>query len=103
MPNYTKYVSGLKNIKPNKNNAELKEIYNYHLAGAKLQLEAFILMRDSMKTTKINFTKYNAAEKKGAEGIKLLNKVEALLDKYTKNTSNELNIKESPLANHFPQ
>ncbi|MEK3793395.1 hypothetical protein MKX42_16815 [Paenibacillus sp. FSL R7-0204] len=80
VPNYTKYVSGLKNIKPNKNNSELKEIYNYHQAGAKFP---FILMRDSMKTTKINFTKYNAGEKKGAEGIELLNKMEALLDKFT--------------------
>ncbi|WNS45171.1 hypothetical protein [Paenibacillus sp. MMS20-IR301] len=83
VPNYTKFVSGLKNIKPN-NNAELKEIYNYHLAGAKLQLEGFTIMRDSLKTTKINFTKFNAGEKKAAEGIKLLNKAEALLDKFTK-------------------
>lgn len=84
VPNYTKYVSGLKNIKPNNNNAELKEIYNYHLAGAKLQLEGFIIMRDSLKTTKINFTKFTAGDKKGAEGVKLLNKAEVLLDKYTK-------------------
>lgn len=84
VPNYTKFVSGLKNIKPKNNNAELKEIHNYCLAGAKLQLEGFTIMRDSLKTTKINFTKYNAGDKKGAEGIKLLNKAEALLDKYTK-------------------
>ncbi|MEK4460718.1 hypothetical protein MHB56_00510 [Paenibacillus sp. FSL H8-0315] len=56
VPNYTKFVSGLKNLKPN--NAELKEIHNYYLAEAKLQLEGFIIMRDSLKTTKINYSKY---------------------------------------------
>ncbi|MCL6604980.1 MAG: hypothetical protein K6T94_19115 [Paenibacillus sp.] len=84
VPNYTKFVSGLKNIKPNNNNAELKEIHNYYLAGAKLQLEGFTIARDSLKTTKINFTKFNAGDKKAAEGIKLLDKAETLLDKYTK-------------------
>ncbi|AIQ58814.1 hypothetical protein [Paenibacillus borealis] len=80
VPNYTKFVSGLKNLKPN--NAELKEIHNYFLAGAKLQLEGFTIMRDSLKTTKINYSKFNAGEKKGAEGIKKLDKAGMLLDKY---------------------
>lgn len=80
LPNYTKFVSGLKNLKAN--NAELKEIHTYYLAGAKLQLEGFTIMRDSLKTTKINWSKFNAGEKKGAEGIKQLNKSEMLLDKY---------------------
>jgi hypothetical protein len=82
VPNYTKYVSGLKNIKPNNNNAELKEIYNYHLAGAKLQLEGFIIMRDSLKTTKINYSKFDIGYKKVGDGVKQLNKASMLVDKY---------------------
>lgn len=80
LPNYTKFVSGLKNLKAN--NAELKEIHTYYLAGAKLQLEGFTIRRDSLKTTKINWPKFHAGEKKGAEGIKQLNKAGMLLDKY---------------------
>lgn len=80
LPNYTKFVSGLKNLKAN--NVELKEIHTYFLAGAKLQLEGFTIMRDSLKTTKINWSKFNAGEKKKAEGIKQLNKSEMLLDEY---------------------
>ena len=80
LPNYTKFVSGLKNLKAN--NVELKEIHTSFLAGAKLQLEGFTIMRDSLKTTKINWSKFNAGEKKRAEGIKQLNKSEMLLDKY---------------------
>lgn len=80
VPNYTKFVSGLKNLKPN--NAELKEIHNYYLAGAKLQLEGFIIMRDSLKTTKINYYKFETGNKKVIEGAKQLDKMSALLDKY---------------------
>ncbi|MEK4348809.1 hypothetical protein [Paenibacillus sp. FSL P4-0184] len=80
LPNYTKFVSGLKNLKAN--NVELKEIHTSYLAGAKLQLEGFTIMRDSLRTTKINWSKFNAGEKKVAEGIKQLNKSEMLLDKY---------------------
>ncbi|MEK3699753.1 hypothetical protein NYE33_22505 [Paenibacillus sp. FSL R10-2199] len=80
LPNYTKFVSGLKNLKAN--NAELKEIHNYYLAGAKLQLEGFTIMRDSLKTTKINYSKFETGNKKVIEGAKQLDKAGILVDKY---------------------
>ncbi|ETT32905.1 hypothetical protein C162_30944 [Paenibacillus sp. FSL R7-269] len=80
VPNYTKFVSGLKYVKVN--NAELKEIHNHYLAGAKLQLEGMTIMRDSLKTTKINYPKFEAGYNKVGEGVKQLDKAELLLDNY---------------------
>lgn len=82
VPNYTKFVSGLKNLKPNTANAELKEIHNYYVAGAKLQLEGFTIMRDSLKTTKIDYSKFYAGNKKVKEGSIKLDKLEILMDNY---------------------
>lgn len=80
VPNYTKFVSGLKYLKVN--NAELKEVHNHYLAGAKLQLEGMTIMRDSLKTTKINYSKFEAGYNKVGEGVKQLDKAELLLDNY---------------------
>ncbi|MBP2111348.1 hypothetical protein [Paenibacillus silagei] len=80
VPNYTKFVSGLKYLKVN--NAELKEMHNHYLAGAKLQLEGLTIMRDSLKTTKINYSKFEAGYNKVGEGVKQLNKAELLMDNY---------------------
>ncbi|MEK3758241.1 hypothetical protein MKZ07_07335 [Paenibacillus sp. FSL P4-0338] len=80
VPNYTKFVSGLKYLKVN--NAEIKEIHSHYLAGAKLQLEGMTIMRDSLKTTKINHSKFKAGYNKVGEGVKQLDKAELLLDNY---------------------
>ncbi|WP_340393704.1 hypothetical protein [Paenibacillus sp. FSL E2-0177] len=39
-------------------------------------------MRDSLKTTKINYSKFETGNKKVIEGAKQLDKMSVLLDKY---------------------
>ncbi|WP_156934332.1 hypothetical protein [Paenibacillus zanthoxyli] len=81
VPNYTKLVVGLKKIDPS--NDELAAIHSYYLSGAKLQLEGFTIMKNSLYSTKIDKKKYAEANKKMTAGTALFNKALAKMDEYT--------------------
>ncbi|MBR2564870.1 MAG: hypothetical protein IKE29_09620 [Paenibacillus sp.] len=68
IPNYTKYVSKLKQIKPE--NAELKKIHNKLIKGSYAQLEAYQLFKKSVSKTTINRTVFKQGNDKIAAGRK---------------------------------
>ncbi|QWU16656.1 hypothetical protein SAMN04487895_12352 [Paenibacillus sophorae] len=81
VPNYTKLVVGLKKAEPS--NEELAVIHSYYLSGAKLQLEGFTIMKNSLYSTKIDKKKYAEANKKMTAGTALFNKALAKMDEYS--------------------
>ncbi|MGV2967508.1 hypothetical protein [Paenibacillus sp. AGC30] len=52
IPNYTKTVSMLKQIKPS--NPELKKIHAYYVKGSYLQLEGYLLYKQAVSKNKVN-------------------------------------------------
>lgn len=68
IPNYTKYVSMLKQIKPE--NAELKKIHAKLVKGSYAQLEGYQLFKKSVAKTKVNSKLLKQGNDKIASGIK---------------------------------
>lgn len=80
IPNYTKLVNGMNKITPP--NDELKQIHAKYKYGAQVQLEGMTLIKDAVSTKKINDAKFNAGNKKLAEGQKYIAKANDMIDQY---------------------
>ena len=70
VPNYTKYVSMLKQIKPE--NAELQKIHNKLIKGSYAQLKGYLLFKKSVSKTKVNSALLKQGNAKIDTGIKIL-------------------------------
>lgn len=80
IPNYTKYVSKLKLVKPQ--NAELQKIHAKLVKGSYTQLEAYQLFKKSVSKTKVNSTLLKQGNAKLAQGAKLIEQSNNELVKY---------------------
>ncbi|AJS60956.1 hypothetical protein [Paenibacillus sp. IHBB 10380] len=80
VPTYTKFVVGLKKIKPSQ--TELKKIHATFIKGASLQLEGLTLIKKSISTQTINMKTFNQAQTKLDAGRKLVKKYSADLEAY---------------------
>ncbi|HEY2494187.1 MAG TPA: hypothetical protein VGI33_14940 [Paenibacillus sp.] len=72
IPNYTKFVVGLKKIKPT--TPKLKKIHETYIKGASLQLQAFTLFKNSLSSKSINYKVFDQGNVKLAAGYKLVQK-----------------------------
>lgn len=80
IPNYTKYVSMLKQIKPE--NAELKKIHAKLIKGSYAQLEGYQLFKKSVAKTKVNSKLLKQGNDKIATGIKSIQQYHAEIRAY---------------------
>ncbi|WP_339182250.1 hypothetical protein [Paenibacillus sp. FSL R5-0701] len=80
IPNYTKYVSMLKQIKPE--NAELKKIHAKLIKGSYAQLEGYQLFKKSVAKTKVNSKLLKQGNDKIALGIKSIQQYHAEIRAY---------------------
>ena len=80
IPNYTKYVSMLKQIKPE--NAELKKIHAKLIKGSYAQLEGYQLFKKSVAKTKVNSKLLKQGNDKIALGIKSIQQYHAEIKAY---------------------
>lgn len=80
VPNYTKYVSKLKQIKPD--NPELQKIHATLIKGSYTQLEGYLLYQRSVSKTTINKTLLNQGRAKIKSSLKLSEQFEKELDAY---------------------
>ncbi|MCK6077963.1 hypothetical protein [Paenibacillus silvae] len=80
IPNYTKYVSMLKQIKPE--NAELKKIHDKLIRGSYAQLEAYQLFKKAVSKTKVNSTFLKQGNDKVAVGKKSIEQYLKEVQKY---------------------
>ncbi|MDQ0722553.1 hypothetical protein QF049_003814 [Paenibacillus sp. W4I10] len=80
IPNYTKYVSMLKQIKPE--NAELKKIHAKLIKGSYAQLEGYQLFKKSVAKTKVNSNLLKQGNDKIASGIKSIQQYHAEIKAY---------------------
>lgn len=80
VPNYTKYVSMLKQIKPE--NAELKKIHNKLIKGSYAQLEGYLLFKKSVSKTKVNSALLKQGNAKIDTGIKILEQYKKEIQAY---------------------
>lgn len=80
VPNYTKYVSMLKQIKPE--NAELQKIHNKLIKGSYAQLEGYLLFKKSVSKTKVNSTLLKQGNAKIDTGIKILEQYKKEIQAY---------------------
>lgn len=88
IPNYTKYVSKLKLIKPK--NAELQKIHAKLVKGSYTQLEAYQLFKKSVSKTKVNSTQLKQGNDKLAAGAKLIEQSNQEFIKYANNLGFDL-------------
>ncbi|MNX31035.1 hypothetical protein D3C86_612110 [compost metagenome] len=80
IPNYTKFISGLKAVKtPNKELARLNGIY---IKGASLQLEGMTIMKKALYSTKIDSKLVKQANAKLTSGRKLISQFSTEFDSY---------------------
>ncbi|MNW25315.1 hypothetical protein D3C74_20540 [compost metagenome] len=80
VPNYTKYVSGLKQIQPA--HPKLAAIHQKIIRGSYLQLEGMMLYKKAVSKTKINWTLYHQINPKIAASKKLMHQAEAEMYEY---------------------
>ncbi|MBU5353330.1 hypothetical protein KQI74_13620 [Paenibacillus barcinonensis] len=80
IPNYTKYVSMLKQIKPE--NAELKKIHDKLIRGSYAQLEGYQLFKKAVSKTKVNSTFLKQGNDKVAVGKKSIEQYLKEFQKY---------------------
>lgn len=80
IPNYTKYVSKLKLIKPQ--STELQKIHAKLIKGSYAQLEGFQLTKKSVSKTTVNSAVLKQANAKIAEGKKGIEKFQKELSAY---------------------
>ncbi|MCG7384368.1 hypothetical protein [Paenibacillus sp. ACRRY] len=83
VPNYTKYVSMLKQIKPE--NAELQKIHNKLIRGSYAQLEGYLLFKKSVSKTKVNSALLKQGNAKIDAGIKILEQYKKEIQAYSNN------------------
>ncbi|WP_411344976.1 hypothetical protein ACE3MZ_02465 [Paenibacillus sp. WLX1005] len=81
IPSYTKFVAGLKQIKPA--NAELAKIHNKYIKAATLQLEALNLFKKYVASSKLNVSVLSQANQKITAGMNELNAYKAAVEKYS--------------------
>ncbi|AIQ10948.1 hypothetical protein PDUR_02175 [Paenibacillus durus] len=82
VPTYTKLVIGAKKIKAP--NAELQAAHNIFLKSVKLQLEAFMLMKQHLSRGTLTDAGFKVANKKMSEGVKYDTQFGEMLDLYKK-------------------
>lgn len=80
IPNYTKYVSKLKLIKPQ--NTELQKIHAKLIKGSYTQLEGFQLAKKSVSKTTVNSAVLKQANTKIDQGKKNINQYQKELSAY---------------------
>ncbi|WP_418040459.1 MULTISPECIES: hypothetical protein [Paenibacillus] len=80
VPNYTKYVSMLKQIKPE--NTELQKIHNKLIKGSYAQLEGYLLFKKSVSKTKVNSALLKQGNAKIDTGIKILEQYKKEIQAY---------------------
>ncbi|MFX3651428.1 MAG: hypothetical protein ACE3K2_06435 [Paenibacillus sp.] len=85
IPNYTKLVSKLKQIKPA--NPKLKKIHATFVKGNYNQLEGLLLYKQAVSKTKVNYTILKRAKTKIETAIDLLEQSEQQLYAYAKSLS----------------
>lgn len=73
IPNYTKFVKGMKKIKPE--NEELIAIHKQTLQAISLQLQGMTLIQKSVSTTKINLKTLNTGIDKLTKGSAMIDEV----------------------------
>ncbi len=83
IPNYTKYVSKLKLIKPQ--TAELQKIHASLIKGSYTQLEGFQLAKKAVSKTTVNSAVLKQANAKIAAGKKSIEKYQKELSAYANN------------------
>lgn len=81
IPSYTKFVVGLKKIKPA--NAELAKIHTKYIKAASLQLEALNLFKKYVSSSKLNVSVLSQANQKITAGMNELNAYKAAVEKYS--------------------
>jgi len=72
LPNYGKFLNGLKKVKPG--NAKLVKIHANYVKGATAQHEAFTAMKNALAKSTIDSKAYSTAKTKLAAGKKLIDK-----------------------------
>ncbi|MET3938257.1 DNA-directed RNA polymerase subunit F [Paenibacillus sp. PvP094] len=82
IPNYTKYVSKLKQIKPT--NPELKKIHATYVKGSYNQLEGYLLYKKAVSKTKVNYTLLKQGNAKVTTGDELLDYTQLQLYAYAR-------------------
>lgn len=87
IPNYTKYVSKLKLIKPQ--NTELQKIHANLIKGSYTQLEGFQLAKKAVSKTTVNSAVLKQANAKIAAGKKNIEKYQKELSAYANNLGYE--------------
>ncbi|WFR62839.1 hypothetical protein P9222_32860 [Paenibacillus amylolyticus] len=85
IPNYTKLVSKLKQIKPT--NPKLKKIHATFVKGNYNQLEGLLLYKQAVSKTKVNYTILKQANTRIETAIDLLEQSEQQLYAYAKSLS----------------
>lgn len=80
VPNYTKFVSGIKLVKPQ--NTELAKIHAKYVKGAYLELEGFVLYKKYVSSAQLNDSILNQSKLKLKAGGKLIDQFNKEIDKY---------------------
>ncbi len=80
IPNYTKFLSGLKQIKPE--NAEVARIHAQYVKGASAEFEAFMLYKKYVSTPKMNDQLLKKVQAKLTEGSDLIDQFYSDIDQY---------------------
>ncbi|WP_017812613.1 hypothetical protein [Paenibacillus shenyangensis] len=80
VPNYTKFVSGIKLIKPK--NSELAKIHAKYVKGAYLELEGFVLYKKYVSSARLDDVILNKSKAKLKAGGKLIDQFNKEIDKY---------------------
>ncbi|ANF95480.1 hypothetical protein [Paenibacillus bovis] len=80
VPNYTKFVSGIKLIKPQ--NSELAKIHAKYVKGAYLELEGFVLYKKYVSSAKLDDAILKKSKLKLQAGGKLIDQFNTEIDKY---------------------
>jgi len=81
IPNYTKFVTGMKAIKPG--TKELATIHTYIVTGVSYHLQALILSQKALSTTKINAKTFSDGDKLLEKSIAQIAKWHTEFDKYS--------------------
>ncbi|NMI07799.1 hypothetical protein HF638_27770 [Paenibacillus sp. SZ31] len=82
IPNYSKFVSKLKQIKPV--NPELKKIHARFVKGSYTQLEGYLLYKQAVSKTKVNYTILKQGSAKIKTGGDLIDQSEQQLYAYAR-------------------
>lgn len=81
IPNYTKFLVGMKQIKPA--NSQLAKIHTHYIKAASLHLEAMKLFQKYVSSTTLNVSILNQANAKIDAGMTALNVYKKALTAYT--------------------